>query len=255
MCARPYDTLADVYKWLIPDELLTPAGSAAVFVPLLEDLDRSARILDCAAGTGQLAVGLAAMGFSVTATDASPAMIERTRALAAAHHVEITSLTCSWEELPGQHFEQFDAVLCVGNSLAHASGRAGRQAALPAMAGALLDHGLFIVTSRNWEQVRRRGPGIDVDHRTTERHGRSGLVIHAWTIPDTWEQPHYLDVAVALLDSLPAVTATHERLTFWPFTHQTLGQGLQAVGLTQSTSTYNPNDDRYLVTAYKTVTA
>lgn len=255
MSARPYDTLAHIYEWLMPDELLTPAGSAAVFAPLLEAVDRSARILDCAAGTGQLAVGLAARGFSVTATDASPAMIERTRALAAAHTVQLTALTCSWEELPGRRFEQFDAVLCVGNSLAHATGRAARQAALTAMAGALHDHGLLILTSRNWEQVRRRGSRIDVDHRATERHGRNGLVIHAWTIPDAWEQPHYLDVAVALLDNLPAVSAKHERLAFWPFTHQTLEQDLQAAGLTQSTSTYSSNADRYLVTSYKTATA
>lgn len=36
------------------------------------------RVLDCAAGTGQLAVGLAARGLTVVASNASPVMVERT---------------------------------------------------------------------------------------------------------------------------------------------------------------------------------
>ena len=253
MTARPYDTLANVYEWLTPDEVITPTGSADLFAPVLEPLKRPARILDCAAGTGQLAVGLAAIGFHVVATDASPAMISRTRALAATHGVELEALTSRWEELPDQQFEPFDAVLCVGNSLAHAVARAGRQAALAAMADVLRGQGLLVVTSRNWEVVRTRGSGIELDDRTIDRHGRPGLVVHAWTIPETWEQPHHLDVAVALLDNLPSVTTKHERLTFWPFTHQSLEQDLQAAGLTPSTSTYAAAAERYLVTAHKTV--
>jgi SAM-dependent methyltransferase len=251
VCPRPYETLAHVYEWLIPDELLTPTASAAAFAPLLDALERPARILDCAAGGGQLAVGLAAMGFSVVATDASPAMIERTRALTAEHRTELTALTCKWEELPAQHFEPFDAVLCVGNSIAHAAGHSGRQAALAAIAGVLCDNGLFVVTSRNWEAVRSHGSRIDLDDRTTERRGRPALPVRAWIIPDGWDDPHYLDVAVAFLDDLPAVSTTSERLTFWPFPHQTLERELQAVGLTPSTSTYSPHAERYLITAYK----
>jgi SAM-dependent methyltransferase len=251
MCAQPYDTLAHVYEWLIPDELLTPAGSAAAFSPLLGDVEPPARILDCAAGSGELAVGLALMGFSVVATDASARMIERTRALADRHSVELAALVCRWEELPSQRLDQFDAVFCVGNSLAHAVGHAARRAALAAMSGLLRDDGLFVVTSRNWETVRSHGSRIDVDDHTTERDGRPALVVHGWTIPDTWDDLHYLDVAVALLDNLPAVTTKHERLTFWPFTHQTLEQDLQSAGLTVSTSTYSPAAERYLVTACK----
>src|SRR3954471_7872923 len=84
---RPYDELASVYDWLVPDDLLTPEGSAAAFSMVADELRPGARVLDCAAGTGQLAVGLALRGFDVTATDASGGMVERTRALAGAHGV------------------------------------------------------------------------------------------------------------------------------------------------------------------------
>lgn len=251
MPALPYDALAEVYEWLLPDDLVTPAGSARAFSPLLEPLDRSARILDCAAGTGQLAVGLAATGFSVVATDASEGMIARTRALAAQHHVDLPAYAYRWEELPAAGLGQFDAVLCVGNSLAHAPGRAARQAALAAMSSMLRARGLVVVTSRNWEKVRHDGSRIEVADRLTERSGKAGLVVYAWTIPDRWEAPHQLDVAVALLDEPPAVTTTRERLIMWPFTPQTLAQDLSAAGLPQTATTYTPIADRYLVTGEK----
>jgi len=170
MCARPYDTLAHVYEWLIPDDLLTAAGSAAVFAPLLEPLGRPARILDCAAGGGQLAVGLAAMGFDVVASDASAGMIARTQALAAEHNVALSARVCSWDELPAQGLGRFDAIFCVGNSLVHAPRQAGRQSALAAMASVLRHQGLLVLTSRNWEQVRNQGSGIEVSDRMIERH-------------------------------------------------------------------------------------
>ncbi|GIE54533.1 hypothetical protein Ani05nite_80670 [Amorphoplanes nipponensis] len=49
-----------------------------------------------------------------------------------------------------------------------------------------------MVTSRNWERLRAAGPG--------ER----SLVIHAWTLADGWDDPHFLDIAVARVDGAGA---------------------------------------------------
>ena len=245
-----YDTLATVYDWILPDALLSPEGAAAAFASVADELPPGARVLDCAAGTGQLAVGLALRGFAVTATDASAGMIERTRALAAEHGAAVRALRCAWEELGGQGWEDdFHAVLCVGNSLTHAPGRAGRRAALAAMAGVLRPSGLLAVTSRNWELVRAARRGLDVADRLRERDGRSGLVIRAWTFPDEWESPHWLDVAVALPGPDGAVETRGEALAFWPFTHEELDADLRHAGLEPAASTYAPDAERYLVTA------
>ena len=76
MPADDYNTLATVYDWIVPEALTTPAGSSGMFLPYIEGVAPGARVLDCAAGTGPLAVGLAQRGFDVTATDASaPAQI------------------------------------------------------------------------------------------------------------------------------------------------------------------------------------
>jgi SAM-dependent methyltransferase len=247
--AIAYDGLADVYDWLVPDALLTPEGTVAAFSGLVS-LPPGSRVLDCACGVGQLAVGLTLQGFDAVASDASPAMVQRTEQLAADHGVDVPVVTCPWEELsPDRVGGRFDAVFCVGNSLTHASGRDARRTALAAMASVLKPEGLLVLTSRNWERQRSRGSGLDIADELVERHGRPGLVIYNWAIPDSWDAPHFLDVAVALLDPSNKATTITERLSFWPFTHTDLDEDLRQSGFTPESSTYATEVDRYLVTA------
>jgi SAM-dependent methyltransferase len=248
MADEAYETLADVYEWLVPDPLLTPEGSAEEFASLIDG--PPARVLDCAAGIGTLGVGLALRGFDVAISDASAAMIARARALAAEREVRLEAVACPWEALVRQGWEEdFDAVLCVGNSLAHAEGWVDRRAALEAMASVLRPGGMLALTSRNWERLRATRPGLELDQRLVERRGRTALVVRGWTIPEAWEAPHGLEVAVALLEDDGAVTAHRERLTVWPFTHPALAEDLRSAGLEPYSSTYAPDVDRYLVLA------
>ncbi len=245
-----YETLASVYEWLVPDELLEPEGAAAAFGEILGELAPGARVLDCAAGAGQLAVGLALRGFDVTAADASAAMVERTRRLAEQRGVALRTATCTWAELGGQGWaEPFDAVFCVGNSLAHAAGGAGRRAALSAMAAVLRPGGLLVLTSRNWERVRATRTGLEVDDRLVERGGRRALVVRAWTIPERREARHAVDIAVALIGDAGAVETHRERLDLWAFSAADLDGDLRAAGLEPGAGTYSPDAERYLVTA------
>jgi SAM-dependent methyltransferase len=238
-----YETLAAVYDFLVPDELLTPEGSAAAFAPLLE---RGSRVLDCAAGTGTLAVGLALQGFTVVASDASDAMVERTRALAAERGVALYAETRRWEDL---HGGPYDAVLCVGNSLAHAAERKGRRAALTGMRRVLRPGGRLFVTSRNWERLRAERPGLEVGERLVERGSGVAVVVRAWTIPERWTDRHLMDVAVIVLLGGGALRPHAERLELWPFRHEVLDAELRAAGLEPEESTYSEDADRYLVTA------
>jgi SAM-dependent methyltransferase len=244
-----YDELASVYEWLVPDEMLEPDGAVAAFAPVVAELPAGARVLDCAAGTGQLAVGLALGGFEVTATDASAGMVARARALAADHGAELHVERCAWEELPERGWGgAFDAVFCVGNSLAHAEGRGGRRAALAAMAGVVRRGGLLAVTSRNWERLLADPPGLDIGERLVERGNRRGLVIYAW-------RPDVLEIAVALVGADGTVATVRETLAYWPFTHEELDDDLRAAGLEPAASSYAADVERYLVTARRAADA
>jgi SAM-dependent methyltransferase len=241
-----YDDLAAVYDFLVPAPLLEPAGAAAAFAEPLAGLAPGARVLDCACGTGPLAVGLALLGHTVTATDASPAMVARAAALARRHGVRLTTAVRRWEELGG---DPHDAVLCVGNSLTHAPGRAGRRAALAAMARVLRPGGLLVLTSRNWERLRAARPGLEVDDRIVVRAGRRGLVARAWRFADDPEQPHELEVVVALLGADGTVERHGERLRFWPFDEPELRADLTAAGLRPEASDWAPDAERYRVSS------
>ena len=248
MADGAYDTIAAVYDFLVPDALLTPEGSAAAFAAHVE---AGARVLDCACGTGTLAVGLALRGCDVVATDASAAMVQRTARLASSRGVDVAAAVCRWEELPGRGWrEAFDVVLCVGNSLPHAVGRDARRAALRAMAGALRPGGLLVVTSRTWDQVRAAGSRLQVAEQLVVRDGRRGLPIYSWAIPERWDEPHFFDVAVALVAGDGAVQTYRERFAFWPFTEEELAEDLRSEGLVPCGGAV-PADKagRYLVTA------
>jgi SAM-dependent methyltransferase len=242
-----YDTLADVYAFLVPDELLTPEGSAAAFAPVLEGVPPGARVLDCACGTGELAVGLALAGFDVAASDASTGMVARTHALAARHGVSVDVAQRRWDAL--EPSGDAAVVLCVGNSLVHAPGRDARRTALAAMAGALAPGGRLAVTSRGWEALRAARPGLEIGDRLVERNGVRALIVRNWAIPEHWEDEHGMDVAVAVLAGDGTVVTSAERLRLWPFRHEELLEDLAAAGLEVVSDGFAVDAGRYLVTA------
>ncbi len=136
----------------------TPEGNVAAFAPYFT-APPGARVLDCACGIGLLAVGLALAGYRAEASDASPAMIERTKACAEAHGVDVPAAVCRFEALPPG--PRYEVVFCVGNSLGHVR---DRRRALRAMAATLCPGGTLVVTSRNWEREGLEQPRyIDID--------------------------------------------------------------------------------------------
>ena len=223
-----YAALAEVYDFLVPEALLSPEGRAAAFSEVTEELAPGARVLDCACGTGTLAVGLALLGFDVDASDASPEMVIRTRALAVLRGVDVWAEARRWEELRGG---PYDAVLCVGNSLTHAK---DRRMALSGMRRVARDGALLAITSRTWERPQEAGEEV------VERDGRRARVRRAWYDGD----PRTLELEVTVDGEVFA-----ERLEYWPFTHAELCEDLRATGFEVAVSTWDPDVDRYLVTA------
>lgn len=245
-----YGALPDVYEWLIPDALLTPQGAVAAVEDLVQALPVNTRVLDCACGTGQLAVGLADLGMDVIAADASPGMIRRTQELADEHGVSLRTLRARWDELP-DHLDaaSFDVIFCVGNSLGHAEGASGRSSALAAMARLLKPGGRLVLTSRAWEHVRANGSRFDIRDRLIRRHGRDALLMYRWEIEQQWEQEHHLEVTVAEVVQDGSVRSRSERLSIWPFRYEELVEQLHSVGLNVETTTYAPDADGYTLVA------
>ena len=160
-----FDDLTDLYEGMIdwPKRL---AYEAPFFRQLFEQA-KVKRLADVACGTGRHADLFRSWGLKVQASDISPNMIRRAREMFG------ESEDLNWKI---QAFDQpvgppgtFDAVVCVGNSLALSADEAATAIALRQMIDALRPGGLVIIHVLNvwklppgpcvWQKVIRR-PGI-----------------------------------------------------------------------------------------------
>lgn len=114
-------------------------------------------VLDCACGTGRHTVMFARMGKKSAGSDLSPAMVEKARAYAMAVGVTADFRVSSFTELSGAFApqEQFDAVICVGNSLTLAPSDADVAVAVKEMYRRLTPAGICIVHLFNWDKLAR----------------------------------------------------------------------------------------------------
>ena len=111
------------------------------------------RIMDAACGTGMHAIALAQRGYQVAAADLSAGMVEQGQANAAAAGVDIDFRVAGFGELAEQASQQFDAVLCLGNSLPHVLTPEGLRCTLEDFAACLRPDGLLLVQNRNFDAV------------------------------------------------------------------------------------------------------
>jgi SAM-dependent methyltransferase len=149
-----YEALADHYHLIFDDWDRSIERQARILGPLLasQASGSSLRILDCACGIGTQAIGLAALGHQVVASDISRAAIDRARSearrrsLAISFHVsDMTSL----REIPEN---DFDVVVAMDNALPHLSLAELGQAAR-AIAARLKKNGLFVATIRDYDKL------------------------------------------------------------------------------------------------------
>jgi len=143
-----YDRLAPLF-----DVMTDWAGRLAVEGPflfrLLEQADAHT-VLDAACGSGGHALALAARGYQVVGTDASPAMIALARAKAADgagvsfHVAELGTLA--------SRFPPVDVVLCLGNSLPHLLTEAELSNALVDLAACVRPGGVLVLHNLNYDR-------------------------------------------------------------------------------------------------------
>jgi SAM-dependent methyltransferase len=119
------------------------------------------RVLDAACGTGMHAIALAERGYEVVGADLSEAMIERARdnaaesglALSGADGGDVSFEVAGFGELSTQLGNNFDALLCLGNSLPHVLTPGELTVTLTDFAACLRPGGLLLIQNRNFDAV------------------------------------------------------------------------------------------------------
>jgi SAM-dependent methyltransferase len=115
-----YGNLAPFYHLIYPDWEASIRRQAGHLDQLIRENWSSARLLlDASCGIGTQALGLAALGYQVTASDISSSEVERAREEAGKRDLTVEFQVCDMRGLPGDFGRRFDVVLSCDNSLPH----------------------------------------------------------------------------------------------------------------------------------------
>jgi 2-polyprenyl-3-methyl-5-hydroxy-6-metoxy-1,4-benzoquinol methylase len=154
----PLDTIAEFYDSLSADyDVMTEFPKRFVrerpFFHMLVDKHRIRTALDAGSGTGFHSLLLAQLGVDVTAVDVSPKMIGVVRKHAKTMGLKVKTRRTGFGEMAEKLRGPFDAVFCLGNSLAHAASLEELRSWLVAFSSVLRSGGMLILQVLNYEPI------------------------------------------------------------------------------------------------------
>ena len=155
-----YDNLAAQYDKLFMDWQATTQEQAVILNKLFKDngFDNTSRILDCACGIGTQAIGIAAMGYDVTASDISDGELAQAKERAASNGVNICFEHADFCALSDTFAEQFDIVIAMDNALPHMLSKEALEAAIKSITGRVAEGGMFVASIRDYDALLMNKP-------------------------------------------------------------------------------------------------
>lgn len=180
-----YDALADGYHLIFIDWAATRARQGELFAGLIrEALGAGPRdVLDASCGIGTQALGLAAQGHRVFASDISPASVARAEREAAASGLTFAGVAVAdLRTLSQQISARFDTVLSCDNALPHLLEDSELAAAAHHLHAVLRPGGLLIATIRDYDEAEPRpGEAVPTPVRVLGEGETRRLVFQVWT--------------------------------------------------------------------------
>ena len=150
-----YDDLAADYDKLFQDWQATTVEQAALLSKLFAEngFGKDARVLDCACGIGTQAIGLASLGYSVSASDISTAELAEAQKRAGEKGVDIRFVREDFRTLDQVFSQTFDIVIAMDNALPHMLTKEDLASALRSIAERLSPGGIFVASIRDYDRL------------------------------------------------------------------------------------------------------
>ena len=199
-----YDGLADQYDKFYADWQAAVREEAEFLRGIFEaeGFDRGARILDCACGVGTQAIGLAALGYDVTASDISAGEIAKAKKKATENDVSIRFKQADFRALADVFSERFDIIIAMDNALPHMLSAADLAKAINSITGRLKDGGLFVASIRDYDLLLQEKPAYSAPYIHKTDKGRR-VLFQTWD----WAGDNYRFIQYIIDDEdAPAVS-------------------------------------------------
>ena len=193
-----YDELAPFYHLLFPDWDASMARQAATLDGIIRQRwgTEVRTILDAACGIGTQALGLAAQGYQVTASDLSQAEVERARREADVRGLSLDFSVADMREVFTAHGRrQFDLVIACDNSVPHLLTDDDLRQALGQFHACLRPGGGCLLTVRDYDREERGSVQVKPAAFRVDPDGVRRLIFQVWEA----DGPHY-DFSLYLIE-------------------------------------------------------
>jgi 2-polyprenyl-3-methyl-5-hydroxy-6-metoxy-1,4-benzoquinol methylase len=154
-----YDNLSSWYHGIYADWDTSISRQAAQLDAIIRQrgLLSDPEVLDVSCGIGTQSLGLAALGYRVTASDISSKSVQRLRTEARRRNLTIATRVADLRELWQAHRTQFDVVLSCDNAIPHLLTEKQILAAFTQMRRCTVPSGMCIVSVRDYQKERTKG--------------------------------------------------------------------------------------------------
>jgi len=155
-----YDDLASQYDKLFLDWQSATQEQAIILDKIFRKngFDNTANVLDCACGIGTQAIGLASLGYNVTASDISDGEIAEAKTRATVTNVEIHFENADFRSLSETFEEKFDVVIAMDNALPHMLSSEDLDRAIKSITNQIRDNGIFVGSIRDYDVLLKDKP-------------------------------------------------------------------------------------------------
>ena len=181
-----YNNMSSQYDKLFLDWQAATQEQALILDRIFREqgFDKTASVLDCACGIGTQAIGLASLGYSVTASDISSEELKEAKQRAEKNQVKIDFRNADFCALSDTFSEPFDIVICMDNALPHMLTHDDLEKAI----GSIVRQtgGMFVASIRDYDALLLEKPPYSPPYIHETPEGKR-VSFQTWT----WEGDRY----------------------------------------------------------------
>jgi len=183
-----YNSMASQYDKLFLDWQAASHEQALILDKIFKNngFDLNANILDCACGIGTQAIGLAALGYKLTASDISDEELTQAKERAANNNVSISFHHADFRHLREVFSEKFDIVIAMDNALPHMLSESELAEAINSISTQLKSEGMFVASIRDYDTLLIDKPPYSPPYIHKTGAGQR-VSFQTWT----WTGDHY----------------------------------------------------------------